>query len=87
MFQNCTIANSLDPGLYKYWELLTKTKSDSVFKGVYIFQVFMAIHNRKFGHIAPLQNKLFINLLSLFDMENIQGGALGNEIWRELFRY
>ena len=64
----------LDCGFYKYWELLTKTKTNSVFKGVYIFQVFMAIHNRKFGHIAPLQNKLNINPLSPFDMENIQGG-------------
>ena len=45
-----SIANSFDRGLYKYWALLTKSKTNS------IFQVSMAIHNRKFGHIAPLQN-------------------------------
>ena len=48
-----TIANSLDRGLYKYWELLTKSKTYSIFKGVYIFH---GNSYRKNGHIAPLQN-------------------------------
>ena len=54
---------------------------------VYLFQVFKAIHREKIGHIAPLQNYLFIDVLSLFDRENIQGGVLENGIWRELFSY
>ena len=41
---------------------------------VYLFQVFMAIHIEKNGHIAPLQKCLNINLLSLFDQEQVQGG-------------
>ena len=70
-----TIANSLDRGLYRYWELLTKSKTNSIFEGVYIYIYFMAIHIKKNGHIAPLQKCLFINILSLFDMENILGGS------------
>ena len=34
----------------------------------------MAVHNEKIGHIAPLQNYLFRNILSPFDQEEIQGG-------------
>ena len=51
---------------------------------VYLFQVFMPIHIEKIGHIAPLQNCLYINILSPFDQEQVQGGVLGNGIWREL---
>ena len=43
-----TIANSLDRGLHNNWESLTKSKTYSIFKGVYIyFRFFMAIHLEK----------------------------------------
>ena len=47
----------------------------------------MAIHIEKIGHIAPLQKCLNINILSLFDLEQVQRGFLGNGILRELVRY
>ena len=41
---------------------------------VYLFQISLAIHREKNGHIAPLQNYLFIKLQSLFDQEQVHGG-------------
>ena len=36
LFLAGTIANSLDCGFYKYWELLTKSKTNSVFMAIHI---------------------------------------------------
>ena len=49
-------------------------KKEQVYTHGLFISGFHGNTQRKIGHIAPLQNKLNINLLSLFDQEQIRGG-------------